>query len=601
MLTAKVPWELAVNDRSRPSRVQIGACSFDPARAELLGPNGETVHLRPQSMRVLETLLAHLGTVVTREALIATVWPDVVVTDDSLVQCIRDIRRALGADHLLVHTVPRVGYRLDVMRLPEACVDRKRHRPILPSYWFGSIAAHLSGMRATRSPGPEGSHTILWKPNRRGALMLTGLAVGIALLGFGWFYAQSGVSTTWKGVRHRAIDVARNPTVLIRFRYDAPATALKESDVVFAAGSAAQLADDVVHNTTLRALVVPGTASDASIADLTHRLGAQFIVDGRVSVQATRLSLAADLVDASTRSVLWTERRESTVAQLPTDRASLLRRVAQSAHSSLLPTDGALVLPGTPQSLEVFQLVTRAQARAHRFDREDYRIARDELAQALRTEAAFAMGWAVRGYLDAIDASAGITGDITADHGAELLEPAERAIALDSRLVLAHQARALGLVSQGRHAEALLAAERAVSLSTSDPQGFLVLANALVINGRMAEAMRAIEQAQSRYPAPTALFDFVRAKVLWGNDRFDEAIDAASRCLEKAPKFATCHAIRAVASDAMSRLEAAREDLKAYRVAVPGSPTYALGPGSYGVPKLQNDWLREIRSEIGLP
>src|SRR5947207_479227 len=106
--------ELAVNDRSRPSRVQLGACSFDPARAELLGPNGEPVHLRPQSMRVLETLLAHSGTVVTREALTATVWPGVVVTDDSLVQCVRDIRRALGEDHRLLHTVPRVGYRLDL-------------------------------------------------------------------------------------------------------------------------------------------------------------------------------------------------------------------------------------------------------------------------------------------------------------------------------------------------------------------------------------------------------------------------------------------------------------------------------------------------------
>ncbi len=554
-----------MNERSRASRVQLGACSFDPARAELLGPNGEPVHLRPQSMRVLDTLLAHSGTVVTREALAATVWPDVVVTDDSLVQCVRDIRRALGADHQLLHTVPRVGYRLD--------------------------GTHL------RASQPS---SIKWKLGRRGALMLTGLCVGTSLLGLGWFYPRGDPSVTSNEVRHQGVDRA-SATVVIRFRYDAPATALKESDVVFAAGSADQLADDVVRNTTLRALVVSGTANDASIAELTHRLGARFIVDGRVNVQAARLTLVTDLVDASTRAVLWSERRESTLAQLPADRASLLHRIAQSTHASLLPTDGLLVLAAAPLSLEVLQLVTRAQARAYRFDRENYRIARDELALALRTEPTFAMGWAVRGYLDAVDASAGISGDMTADHGAELVKPAERAIALDSRLVLAHQASALGLVSRGRHAEAMQAAERALSLSPSDPQGFLVLANALAVNGRMAEAMRAIEQAQSRYPAPTALLDFVQAKVLLGNDRFDEAIDAASRCLEKAPRFATCHAIRAVASDAMSRLEAAREDLKVYRVAVPGPSSHTVGPGSYGVPKLKNDWLADVRSEIGLP
>ena len=567
MLRPEVVWELDVNDRPRQSRVQIGACSFDPARAELNGPHGESVHLRPQSMRVLQTLLESLGTVVTREALVAAVWPGVVVTDDSLVQCIRDIRRALGADHPLLHTVPRIGYRLDITPPPEARADPKHQPPI----------------------------------RGRGAWMLAGLAVGVALLGLGRLYTHSGASTSSIQARTQAADLGHSPTVLIRFRYDAPATALTESDTTFAAGAAAQLADDVVHNTTLRALVVPGTASDASIADLTQRLGARLLVDAKVNVQANRLSLAADMVDASTRSVLWSERRESTAEQLPADRASLLRRVAQSAHASALLTDGALALPATPSSLEVFQLVTRAQARARRFEREGFSIARDELTQALHIEPGFAMAWALRGHLDAVDASAGITGDMMVDHGAGLTEPADHAIALDSRLVLAHQARALGLVSQGRQAQALQAADRALSLSPSDPQGFLVLANALVFNARMTEAMRAIEQAQARDPAPSALFDFVQAKVLWGNDRFDEAVAAASRCLEKAPRFATCHAIRALASDGMSRLEAAREDLKAYRVAVPGASTHALGPGSYGVPKLQNDWLKEIRSEIGLP
>ena len=245
--------------------------------------------------------------------------------------------------------------------------------------------------------------------------------------------------------------------------------------------------------------------------------------------------------------------------------------------------------------------MTRAQGRADRLDRADYRAAREELAQALRIEPDLAMGWAVLGYLDAVDATAGITGDMTTNGTSAMLDAAERSIALDPRLSLAHQARALGLVVRRRHVDALVAAEYARSQSPSDPHGSLVLANALVSNGRMAEASAAIEQAQSRFAATPAIFDFVHAKVLWGNDRFDESVDAASRCLEKAPGFAACRAIRAVASDSMSRLEAARDDLKAYRLAVPGPATDAMGPGSYGVPKLQNNWLSEIRGELGLP
>jgi tetratricopeptide (TPR) repeat protein len=282
-------------------------------------------------------------------------------------------------------------------------------------------------------------------------------------------------------------------------------------------------------------------------------------------------------------------------------RQAARRRIVQGAHASMRLADDGLVLPVPPRSLEVYQWVTRALARVYRFDRDEYRVARDELARALQREPGFALAWAVRGYLDAVDASARISADLSDERGAELVARTERAIALDPRLALSHQARSLALVNAGRRADALQAAEKAVSLSPLDPQGSVVLASALVANGRMAEALHAIDVAQSRYAVPPALFDFVRAKVLWGNDRFDEAVAAASRCLEKVPHFVACRAIRAVASDGMGRLEAAREDLKEYRVSVPGTPAHALGPGSYGVPKLQNDWLADIRGEIGLP
>ncbi len=43
------------------------------------------------------------------------VWPGVAVTDDSLVQCIHEIRCALGDEkHAVLKTVPKRGYRLNL-------------------------------------------------------------------------------------------------------------------------------------------------------------------------------------------------------------------------------------------------------------------------------------------------------------------------------------------------------------------------------------------------------------------------------------------------------------------------------------------------------
>ena len=95
------------------SEVRIGSCLFRPERAELLDPAGQPVPLRPQALRLLEALLRRPGQLVSRDALLAEVWPGLVVGDDSLVQCVSDLRRALGdARHELLLTVPRRGYRL---------------------------------------------------------------------------------------------------------------------------------------------------------------------------------------------------------------------------------------------------------------------------------------------------------------------------------------------------------------------------------------------------------------------------------------------------------------------------------------------------------
>ena len=64
------------------------------------------------------------GEVVTKRDLMAWVWPGVAVTDDSLVQCVVEIRRALGdSGQRVVRTMPRRGYVLirdaaDTQKIP---------------------------------------------------------------------------------------------------------------------------------------------------------------------------------------------------------------------------------------------------------------------------------------------------------------------------------------------------------------------------------------------------------------------------------------------------------------------------------------------------
>ena len=73
--------------------------------------NGQEVALRRKSFEVLAYLVEHHGRLVTKDVLAGAIWPDTAVTDNSLSQCLVEIRRALGDESQgLIRTVSRRGY-----------------------------------------------------------------------------------------------------------------------------------------------------------------------------------------------------------------------------------------------------------------------------------------------------------------------------------------------------------------------------------------------------------------------------------------------------------------------------------------------------------
>ena len=73
--------------------------------------------------------MTHAGRLVSKRELMESVWGDVAVTDDSLVQCLMEIRRALGDCQGAVKTIRGRGYLFDatVRRSPK--IPTKRREP----------------------------------------------------------------------------------------------------------------------------------------------------------------------------------------------------------------------------------------------------------------------------------------------------------------------------------------------------------------------------------------------------------------------------------------------------------------------------------------
>jgi TolB-like protein len=121
----------------------------DLAADELRSATGDHVDLRPRSFAVLRLLAENAGRLVTKDDIIDKVWGDVIVTEDSLTQCIADIRRAIGDEgRRILRTVPRKGYVLVATQRTSELPGRVPDRPSLAVMPFRSLDGPASDVFA---------------------------------------------------------------------------------------------------------------------------------------------------------------------------------------------------------------------------------------------------------------------------------------------------------------------------------------------------------------------------------------------------------------------------------------------------------------------
>ncbi len=86
-------------------------------------------------------LASRANEVVSKDAIISQVWSDTFVTDDSLVQCIKEIRRAIGDhDRTIVETLVKRGYRLNT-KAGQNVRDRVNEIPRVAVLAFRDLSA----------------------------------------------------------------------------------------------------------------------------------------------------------------------------------------------------------------------------------------------------------------------------------------------------------------------------------------------------------------------------------------------------------------------------------------------------------------------------
>jgi len=324
-------------------------------------------------------------------------------------------------------------------------------------------------------------------------------------------------------------------------------------------GVASEIINELARNRHLRLI-----ARDSSFAlagqnlmaqELGERLGARYLVEGTAQRAGGTLIVDVQIVDARDGSIAWGDRfsaRASNVRQVQQDIAG---RIAGSLHSGIREVEKHAILGAPPRDLDVYELTLRGIARKHQFSPEATRAGRADLEEALRRDPNYAPAHAYLAWLNLIDMLMGLTGEWGPSRLGEAVSQFNRAIALDASQSSAHQGLSQALIHTGDVAQAVAVARRGVELGPSDADAILFLAVALFEAGESSEALELADKAIGLNPLRPSYFCFFHAMILWGNERYREALQETEECLRKTPDFGVCDTYRVACLAGLGRLD----------------------------------------------
>ncbi len=522
-----------INSAPNKDRVRYGDLDIDLLHREVFIANTETLAtLRPQAVRLLLALVENSGRVVTKQTLMDTVWPDVVVTDDSIFQAVRDVRQALGDnEHRLVRTVRGRGYRL---------IKNQNLGPSVPEN------------EASRTSSVSTLEWLLGLP-KQFLLLPLALALFCYAIWFNW------PATTSSDQLKTNIDFSNLPGIAVF-----PFKEL-ESDT----GIGKWLAEDLVHALARdgRLRVISQYSSFAvstentNAEQLAKTLTARYLVNGHVTRQDESIILEVQLVDLSADQVVWSDNFSSESGSVVAMTNSIKHKLTGRLLTSVKQASRNQALQSKPTSLATYDLTQRALGLKHQFSLSATVEARSLLQEAMSRDPDYAAPKAVLCWLNALDGLFQLTGQWARDDANVIIDQCQSSLALDPLPAMPYIALADAYLFAGRLADAAEAARQATERAPSDAEAWLLYAFHLLPVDSAHVAQEALDRALPLFPIKLPFVNLLAAQVAWASGDLKLASESARACVQATPHFDICSAILALVYSEQGEVQRAQEQL----------------------------------------
>jgi DNA-binding winged helix-turn-helix (wHTH) protein/Tfp pilus assembly protein PilF/TolB-like protein len=571
---------------------------LDPQRAELRGPDGETIRLRPKSFDLLQLFAANAGRVLSKQELIEAIWPKVHVGEDSLFQCIREIRTALGDDRRqLIKLVSGRGY------LFEAEVSRE------PAGFAAEAGAALVTGAAGGNSDIRAAREAMADPTKKRLQFgLRGPAALATVAGIG---AVVGLAAAAPIFAPDFIFARMPPTIAVT-----PIIGASNDPQLaqMAASVTDRLTDGLARIDNIRVVASrPQAASGSPEVVAAHPAQADFVVSGELQKDVQAWTMQARLTSSATGEVRWTS--SVSVGFEDTDTLLQQSRLAAGLGHPLAVRINALLNSGArPSAIDsrlpegkVKVVIEQAMAFINQTTPERFRAAQAMLEKALAADP------------DNLDLEAALAAHLLRGIQSAWYNPADvDATERSAQSMLEHALRRKPsylpvlegycrfLTATNRFAESLI---RCASILTFDPWDGLALFNlgaTQVQLGRFEDALATFKQAD-QYDTPqvsrwTWLLGAGWTHLLMGHN--EEALSWLQRSIAITPGTGRTHALLAAAYQLSGRADQAKAAMAKTMELRPGSTAANILPPTRNAnPAFLAANQRILRAEVeaGLP
>lgn len=536
---------------NNPTNISFDGWTLHSASGEI-EKDGKRLRLQDQPLQILLALLAAPGDVVTREQLIARLWPSGVVDfETSLNTAVRKLRVALGDEAetpRYIETLPRKGYRFigRIDALPVAGTDPAP-----------------AGIRAKMR-----SKVALW------------IAIGLLLVGAGIAIAPS--------LRQASQPESEPITSLAVLPFRPLLAEARNPALEF--GMADTLINQLsnlpgVSVSSLNA-VRPYDAADQDPLAAGRALHVIAVLDGSIQTDLQRVRVSARLLRVTDGRALWSSQFDEPLSDIFSVQDAISKQVVQALAVTLSPGAEQRMLQPSTTSADAYQAYVSG---LYKWQRRlpDAEI---DFEAAIRADPNYALAWS--GLSSALTAQ-GVFGFAPPDSVyPRAKEAALKARALDPELANGDVALGHVLVQyERRYADGEKLYLAAIRKQPNDAPTWQRLSFVHADLGRKEAALKDMQHAQELEPTTLAISVNV-GLMLYLNRSYNQAAAQIHRVLELDPQYGCAHSLLGRVLIEQGDLEGALKEMQSGSAQVPG------GDGDLGRAYARAGRVAEAHAEL---